>query len=226
MNPRPAWGTGTHGDPWSLDLRCDPRLKGLYLDPEQYDGYLRDQDVFGPGITIYDNMSLVVDYHGGASMTYSLNAHNPWEGYTVAINCTQGRAKLTVVERGTVTIDPEGDVVLDASATPGAAAFNPSRPEGERLLVQRHWEPAREVPIPAGAGGHGDGDGDGDSILLMDVFRRDLRVAPDPDERATGCLDGIGTAAIGIAANNSLATGQPAVIADLDLGVNLIHAAS
>ena len=40
---RPALG----GDPFALDLAADARLKALYLEAEQHDGYLRDQDVFG-----------------------------------------------------------------------------------------------------------------------------------------------------------------------------------
>lgn len=153
LGPRPERGTGADGDPWALDLRADRRLRGLYLDAEQHDGYLRDRDVFAPGITIDDNLALVVDYRGGATMTYSLNAHCPWEGYTVAVNGTEGRAELTVVERGAVAVDADGRVVLDPSATPGAVPVAPSRPEGERLVVQRHWEGSREVPIPRGEGG-------------------------------------------------------------------------
>ena len=34
---------------------------------------------------------VVVDYRGGATMTYSLNAHSPWEGYRVTVNGTRGR---------------------------------------------------------------------------------------------------------------------------------------
>jgi predicted dehydrogenase len=91
-------------DPFALDLRDDPTLRALYYDAERYDGYRRDRNVFDPGITIEDNLSLVVDYAGGASMSYSLNAHSPWEGYTVAVNGTRGRAELTVVERGEVVL--------------------------------------------------------------------------------------------------------------------------
>ncbi|WP_206215830.1 hypothetical protein, partial [Pseudomonas viridiflava] len=50
---------GTHDgdrDPFELDLRGDERLRALYLDAEQHDGYVRDRDVFGPGITIEDNL--------------------------------------------------------------------------------------------------------------------------------------------------------------------------
>ena len=217
MGPRPERGTGAVGDPWSLDLTDDPRLKALYLDSEHHDGYLRDRDVFDEGITIDDNMSLVVEYRSGASMSYSLNAHSPWEGYTVTVNGTEGRAELSVVERGAVVVDAEGRLVLDPSATPELAHVAASRPEGARLVVQRHWEAAREVPIPAGIGGHGGGD----AILLMDVFRRDLRLAPDPLGRAAGYRDGLRAVAVGIAANESLRTGQAVRIADLDLGTAL-----
>jgi predicted dehydrogenase len=216
MGPRPGRGTGNAGDPWALDLNDDPRLKALYLDAEGHDGYLRDRDVFGPGIDIEDNVSLVADYARGATMSYSLNAHSPWEGYNVAINGTEGRAELTVVERGAVgTGEDRG--VLDASANPDGVEGEGSRPVIERLVVQRHWEEAREVPIPAGIGGHGGGD----AILLMDVFRRDLRLADDPLGRAAGYLDGVRAVAVGIAANESLITGQAVRVADLDLGVSL-----
>ena len=74
---------GTHDgphSPWELDLRNDPRLKALYLDNESYDGYRRDQDVFGPGVTTEDNLAVIVDYESGATLSYSLNAHSPVGG--------------------------------------------------------------------------------------------------------------------------------------------------
>jgi len=217
LGDRPARGTGVMGDPFALDLNDDPRLKALYLDSEQHDGYIRDQDVFGPGITIEDNMALVVDYRGGAMLTYSLNAHSPWEGYRVAVNGTAGRAELSVVERGAIVLSPEGRPVLDPSANPEAFGTSALRPEGDHLLVQRHWEAASEYPIPAGIGGHGGGD----AILLKDVFRGHLRISDDPLGRPAGYLDGVRAVAVGIAANRSLLTGQPVTIADLDLGVDL-----
>ena len=79
MAPHPEQGTheGVHG-PWELDLQDDPRLQALYLDNESYDGYHRDQDVFGPGVTTEDNLAVIVDYARGATLSYSLNAHSPW----------------------------------------------------------------------------------------------------------------------------------------------------
>ena len=62
LGERPARGTHDGGDLFELDLRTDERLTALYLDAEQHDGYVRDLDVFSEGITIEDNLALVVDY--------------------------------------------------------------------------------------------------------------------------------------------------------------------
>ncbi len=214
LGARPERGTTDSElrDAFSLDLRRDPVLKGLYLDQEQHDGYLRDRDVFDPGITIEDNLSLVVDYAGGASMAYSLNAHSPWEGYTVTVNGTEGRAELTVVERGAVLFDEENRVVVDPSARPDLVVDEGARPVSERLVVQRHWEPAREVDIPEGAGGHGGGD----ALLLREVF-----VGDEPDElgRSATWRDGVRAVVVGLAGNRSLETGNAVRIADLELGL-------
>jgi len=199
----------THaGDPFVLDLAADERLKGLYLDNEHIDGYLRDRDVFDPGITIEDNLALVVDYDSGATMSYSLNAHSPWEGYRVMVNGTLGRAELEVVERGAVLVGDDGVVVVDPSATPVEGDGANLRPEGERLLLQRHWEAAVEVPIPDGIGSHGGGD----AYLLQHVFDR---ITTDPLGRPAGYADGVKAVSVGIAANLSLATGQPVPIESL-----------
>ncbi len=204
---------GTHEDPhspWELDLRRDPRLKALYLDNESYDGYKRDQDVFGPGITTEDNLAVIVDYARGATLSYSLNAHAPWEGYRIGVNGDEGRAELEVVERAAVLVDADGKVVIDPSALPESS----SRTGGERLILQRHWEAAQDVKIEEGTGGHGGGD----ALLLADVFRG---AGDDWLERSSDWVDGIRSIAIGMAGNESLRTGLPVKIADLGLGVDL-----
>jgi len=213
LGPRPERGTTDSPlrDRFSLDLRTDPVWQGLYLEQEGYDGYLRDRDVFDAGITIEDNLSLVVDYAGGPSMSYSLNAHSPWEGYTVAVNGTRGRAELSVVERGHVLVDEQGRTVVDPSARPDLVLGDAERPVGERLVVQRHFEGAREVPIPAAEGGHGGGD----AQLLRHVF---VGGDEDPLGLAANWRDGVRSVVVGLAGNRSLETGQAVRIADLDLG--------
>ena len=208
---RPERGThdGPHS-PWELDLRRDPRLKALYLDNESYDGYHRDQDVFGPGVTAEDNLAVLADYQSGATLSYSLNAHSPWEGYRIYVNGTEGRAELEVIERSAVLLDDDGSVILDPSAQVESA----SRSAGQRLTVQRHWEAAQDVKIEEGEGGHGGGD----ALLLADVFRG---AADDWLERPSSWVDGVRSIAVGMAGNESLRTGLPVKVADLDLGVEL-----
>ena len=206
---RPARGTHDGADPFELDLRDDPRLAALYLNAEQHDGYLRDLDVFSDGITIEDNLALIVDYTSGATLNYSLNAHAPWEGYRVAVNGTLGRAELDVVERGAVLADEGLHPVLDPSVS-HTGQTGSLRPEGERLLVQRHWEQAYEVPIVSSGAGHGGGD----ALLLADVFDGPRE---DPLARPADWRDGVRSIAVGIAGNLSLDTGLPVLITDLNL---------
>ncbi len=193
-------------DLFLLDLADDQRLADLYLDAEAHDGYRRDQDPFAPGVTIEDTAAVIVQYGRGAVLTYSLTAYGPWEGYRVSVTGTRGRAELEVVERGAVLTDEDGRPVLDPSAQE-ALATGPTRPRGERLVVQRHWEEAREVPIPRGQGSHGGGD----AMLLHDVFRGP---GDDPLGRPAGWRDGLLAAGVGIAANRSLETGLPVRLSD------------
>jgi predicted dehydrogenase len=211
---RPDRGThdGPHS-PWEMDLRKDPRLKALYLDNESYDGYRRDQDVFGPGITTEDNLAVIVDYESGATLSYALNAHSPWEGYRIYVNGTEGRAELEVIERAAVLTDAEGNVVVDPSAQPESSV----RTGGQRLTLQRHWEAAQDVKIEEGEGGHGGGD----ALLLADVFRG---AGEDWLERPSTWVDGVRSVAVGMAGNESLRTGLPVAVADLGLGVDLSRA--
>lgn len=214
LGERPARGTvdGLQ-DPFALDLREDEKLRALYLDNEHLDGYIRDQDVFGPGITIEDNLALTVDYDGGPTLSYSLNAHSPWEGYRVAVNGTEGRAELEVVERAVVHNSTDKKNVVDPSATP-IEEDDAVRRNSERLVVQRHWEPAYEVEIVNGDGGHGGGD----VLLLSDLFNGP---GEDPLSRPSGYMDGLRAVAVGIAGNESLATGLPVRIPELGLGAEL-----
>jgi len=213
LTPRPDRGTTDSPlrDAWCLDLRTDPTWTGLYLEQEHYDGYLRDRDVFDEGITIEDNLSLVVDYASGASMSYSLNAHCPWEGYTVCVNGSRGRAELKVVERGRVLVDEQGRTVVDPSARPDLVMPDGNRSVGQTLTVQRHFDSAYDVPIPEASSGHGGGD----ERLLHDVF-----VGPEDDslDFVATWVDGVRSLCVGLSANRSLISGQAVKVADLDLG--------
>jgi predicted dehydrogenase len=216
ITPRPRLGRDLpSGDPFRIDLAADPALRALYLDPEALDGYHRDVDVFADGITIEDSLSLVVGYQRGATMTYSLSAFSPWEGYRVAFNGTGGRIELDVVERSRVPSAPPDEEearVIDPSAGHSAGSRpDGSRPAGERITLQRLWEPAAQIPIPAGAQAHGGGD----DLMLRDLFRG---AADDNLGRAAGYRDGTHSVLVGIAANRSLAEGRPVQLAEFGFG--------
>lgn len=84
------WPARRAGDD-RLDLRA--RLAHLPHDrlyPRERPIYLFDEE-----IDIEDTYSAVIVYRGGVSVSYSLNASAPWEGYVLAINGTDGRLEST-----------------------------------------------------------------------------------------------------------------------------------
>jgi predicted dehydrogenase len=181
-------------DPFALHMEDNPRLKAMYLDAEHEDGYYRDQSVFGDGISIEDTMGVMVRYKNGAIMTYSLNAYLPWEGFRVALNGSQGRLQVLVVEGSYINAGEE-------SAAEGAARTR-------RITVfPMHGEPY-DVEIPEAVGGHGGGD----SVMLEDIFGSPPE---DPLNRAASHVDGAMSILVGIAANISMRTGRPVHVGDL-----------
>ncbi|MGW1786129.1 Gfo/Idh/MocA family oxidoreductase [Streptomyces sp. NPDC002143] len=217
--PRPRLGRSLDlDDPFRLDLAADPRLRSLYLDAESVDGYHRDVDVFSDGISIEDTLGLTVGYKRGPVLTYSLNAYSPWEGYRVAVNGTAGRIELDVVERSWVRPNlgqSQDGSVIDPSAlrdSDADADHEGVRRAGERILVQRHWEPAVEVPIPSASAAHGGGD----ELLMRDLFREP---AEDALGRVADYRDGMRSTLVGIAANRSLEEERNVLISEFGLDV-------
>jgi predicted dehydrogenase len=189
-------------DPFAIDLADDPTLRGLYLDAEGEDGYLRDQSVFGNNISIEDDMAVLVSYASGATMSYHLTAYSPWEGYRVMFNGTKGRLELDVTEASYVS-GSRDDVNQPGRSDP------PPAEQGTRLLLRPLWEPPREVEVSEEGAGHGGGD----VRMLATLFDRDRQ--DDPLRRASNHVDGALAILTGIAANRSFATGEPVAIADL-----------
>jgi predicted dehydrogenase len=176
------------GDPFALRLEGSAGLKALYLDAEKDDGYLRDQSVFGDGISIEDTMSVLVRYASGAMMSYSLVAYSPWEGFRISFTGSKGRLEAEIVESSYVSAAGE-------KSMEGAA-------RERRITLRPMFEPPRDVELPAAEGGHGGGD----PVLLNDLFGRPV---PDPFNRAASHLDGALSILTGIAANRSIRTGTP-----------------
>jgi len=139
--------------PFYLDLRVYPKLKNTYLDHERYDGYFRDQCVFGADIDIEDTIHVIVNYRNGTMLSYSLHAFMPWEGYIIVFNGSKGRLEHTCQE--TVYVSGDGSI-------PGKLV-----PEGTKIKVYPHFQGGSEVEVWQAEGGHGGGD----PILLNDLFQ-------------------------------------------------------
>ena len=180
-------------DPFAIDLTSSEVQKELYWNAEKEDGYQRDQNVFGDGISIEDTMSVMVRYRNKAVMTYSLYAYAPWEGFNVAFNGTGGRLELMVRETSYINAGQSADLE-------GAA-------QGVHLYhFPLHGE-AREIPIKQAEGGHGGGD----NIMLGELFG-----AQEPAEGYSASYrDGAMSILTGIAANRSFQTGLPVDVGSL-----------
>lgn len=182
----------------------DKGIRGLYYNAEHEDQYYRDQSVFGDGISIEDNIGVMVKYHTQTVMTYSLNAHSPWEGYRVMFNGTAGRVEFNVCETPYVRRN------LQEFNTFGMRELEMTKDKMiPEIIFQPHWGKAQAVEFEQGdLGGHGGGD----QKMLEDIF---LGAGDDPLGRASGYIDGARSILTGIAANQSMRTGLPVNVDDL-----------
>ncbi|MFF5077168.1 Gfo/Idh/MocA family protein [Actinoplanes sp. NPDC000266] len=189
---------GAAGDPFALDLGGNDKLKALYLDAEGDDGYLRDRNVFDPGITIEDDLAVLVRYDTGATMTYHLTAYAPWEGYRVMVNGSKGRLELEVVESDHVSPAAAGEVKQGASPEEGSVT----------LTIRPFWAPPYAVELqPHSREGHGGADARMTGVLLGG--------RTDPMDRSATARDGALALLTGLAANRSLTQSAPVKVAGL-----------
>lgn len=181
-------------DPFALKIEGSKEIQKLYLEAESADGYLRDQSVFGDGISIEDVMNVLVKYENGAQMSYSLNAFSAKEGFRVAFTGTKGRMEVESTEVS--YINAGGDKDMEGAA------------KSRSIKVFPMFGKPYEVELEAAVGGHGGGD----PALLNDIFGVP---APDPLNRAASHIDGAMSILTGVAANKSIATGMPVNVDDL-----------
>jgi hypothetical protein len=186
---------------FELDLEANPRLKALYLDNEQYDGYFRDRCVFRPEIDIEDTMNVLVKYSSNATMSYSLNAFNSWEGYYIMFNGTKGRLEHKIEEMVYIA----GDSRVQGGIKPG----------GESIKIFPIRGAASDVEVWKGEGGHGGGD----TLMLHDIFSPGK--TPDKYLRCADQRAGAYSLLTGVAANLSMSSGKEIRIDDLvtDIGM-------
>jgi predicted dehydrogenase len=167
------------------DVTRSQQLVNLYVNAESADGYLRDGCVFREDVDIFDTMNAVITYSNDVTMSYSLNAFMPIEGYRLAFNGTRGRLEVRDYEQ---------------------QPWNP--PSTNEMHLIRNFGEREIIELPAAQGGHGGGD-----TILRDLVFRGAPVPahlqlPSSRAGAMSCLTGI-------AARKSCDSGEPVNIADL-----------
>jgi predicted dehydrogenase len=168
------------------DITKNKHLVDLYVNNEQYDGYLRDGCVYREDIDIYDKMAVQIRYMNGVQVSYSLTSYSPYEGYRIAFNGTKGRLEAWIKE-----------------SQPW------EEPAQDELRLTKNFGETEVIVIPQGGGGHGGGD-----TRLKDKLFKDPGMA-DPYRQSAGTRDGAMSILVGIAARNSIESGKPIKISDL-----------
>ncbi len=187
------------------DITKDERLMDLYVKNEHHDGYIRDNCLFRPEINIYDKMSAQIKYANNVLANYSLTTYSPFEGWRIAFNGMDGRIEawmdIPYLESENIEQAALHAKEMDQS--------KPANVEYKPLIVHKNWNKFETVQVPYERRGHGGGD----KRLHDKIFRNPE--APDPYQHAAGVRDGAMSILIGIAARNSIESGEPVRIAEL-----------
>ena len=159
--------------------------KGLYIDCEDEDGYIRDRCLFSDVIDIEDDLSVNVRYKKGTHMSYSLTTHSPYEGWKMVFNGVKGRLEVSCFE----------NVVVDRKEI-----FRFYDSEGRCVDYDLRNVKRRD-------GGHGGSD----TSLRDNLFRGYDR---DPLGQMADTRAGAMSIGVGIAANKSMAEGRSVCLSE------------
>ena len=167
------------------DITKDSEAMALYGNCEDADGYYRDGCVWDNKIDSYDTSAVQVNYNNGTQMSYSMNTFLPFEGQFICFSGENGRLEVRINAQ-------------QAWEVRGDSEF--------RLTKDR--ETTRFWTLKNSKGSHGGAD----ERLKDMIFKPEI---PDPLASKAGSRAGIMSSLIGIAARQSIETGQKVRIADL-----------
>ena len=176
----------------------------LYVNNEEYDGYIRDNCLFRPEINIYDKMSAQVKYANNIVMNYSLTTYSPFEGYRVSFNGTNGRIEAwrKIPYLQDAYIDQES-LHEDEMEQENDAMIQ------EPIIIHKLWNKHETEVVSSEKRGHGGGDSRLQDKIFYDANKKDEL------DRAAGVRDGAMSILIGIAARKSIESGKPVRIEEL-----------
>lgn len=131
-------------------------------------------------------VDLAKNYSNGANMSYSLDAHEPIEGYRAAFNGTKGRLEVRDYER-----------------QPWAEEL-----QSEIYLMKNYSGKRERIEMPNIKGGHSGGDDRLRDVIFKNAKVPDILKLPDSRAGAMSCLTGI-------AARTSIEQSRPIKISEL-----------
>ncbi len=186
------------------DITRSKRDMDLYVNNEQYDGYIRDNCLFRNEINIYDKMSAQIKYRDNTYVNYSLTTYSPYEGWKIGFNGTEGRidAWLDIPYINSANISQAEMHELEMSQEDDQLHRDP-------VIVHKLWEDFKINYVDYQKGGHGGGD----KLLHDQIFKTPDK--KDPFDRPAGVRDGAMSILIGVAARKSIESGKPVRIAEL-----------
>ncbi len=166
-------------------------MKELFVDNEQYDGYLIDRCAFDEEIDIYDAMTVSVEYDGGALLNYTESAAAAYEGFKLTINGEKGRIEAQMLPDFAVRTNEMWDFIRHYDLNGNITTYSKPKPKNG-------------------------GDHDGSDKGLRDVLFRGY--TPEDPSQKSGALEAAFSVLIGCAANISIANGGKVVEIDDIIG--------
>lgn len=171
--------------PFYLDISKNKTFMDLYVNNEDVDGYLRDGCVFDNDIDIYDTMQVNVKYKNGVVMSYTMDSFMPYEAQKMVINGDKARLDVSFHKR------QPWDV-------PATYEFRLTENFGKTKTWLVHDDP----------GVHGGADTEIRAMIFDKKFK-------DPLKKHAGSRAGVLASLIGIAARESIETGNVIEIDDM-----------
>ncbi|KAG7442027.1 uncharacterized protein BT62DRAFT_982591 [Guyanagaster necrorhizus] len=209
MGTRNGWARDSRKDPFAMHIEMDDTLQKLYTEAESEDGYHRDMKVFGPDIAIEDDMSVMVRYKSGATLTYHLTTYSPWEGYHAMFNGSEGRLELD----GRL----ESDVVESDYRSPNDGEGLGRLIHGTNSLPHAGGTTKpQQLPVKVDHSAHGRGDIRMLSVLFGAKPGQEVDTG-DASKQSANERDGAMALAVGVCANESFKTGKFVDVASLNL---------
>lgn len=167
------------------DMTTSKSSMELYGNCEDVDGYLRDGCIWDNEIDSYDASAVEVLYDNGTILNYSMNAFMPYEGQRISITGDKGRLDVRVFAHQPWDTDYSIE-----------------------LRLSKNFGESKKWGITPPKGGHGGAD----SKLKDMLFKSNQS---DPLKKRAGSRAGILSSLIGIAARQSIETGDKIDISSL-----------